>query len=101
MEGWIPTLLPSSFRRLGRPRASTFCGSSRRIPAARSSHGLPAGDIGRALGIPPATLSFHLKEMTYKGLLSQSRFGRSVYYRADIEALLDTLDYLVSEVCGS
>ena len=63
-------------------------------------HGLPAGDIGRALGIPPATLSFHLKDMTYKGLLSQSRLGRSIYYRADIEALLDTLDYLVGEVCG-
>jgi ArsR family transcriptional regulator, arsenate/arsenite/antimonite-responsive transcriptional repressor len=67
----------------------------------QDSYGLPAGDIGRALGIPPATLSFHLREMTYKGLLSQSRFGRSIYYRADIEALLDTLDYLVSEVCGS
>ena len=62
--------------------------------------GLPAGDIGRALGIPPATLSFHLKEMTYKGLLRQARLGRSIYYCADIEALLDTLDYLVSEVCG-
>jgi DNA-binding transcriptional ArsR family regulator len=66
----------------------------------QNSHGLPAGDIGRALGIPPATLSFHLKDMTYKGLLSQSRLGRSIYYRADIEALLDTLDYLVGEVCG-
>ena len=66
----------------------------------QNSHGLAAGDIGRALGIPPATLSFHLKDMTYKGLLSQSRLGRSIYYRADIEALLDTLDYLVGEVCG-
>ena len=92
--------LPSSFRRSARPRGSTYCGWSRHIRAARIPTVSPAGDIGRALGIPPATLSFHLKDMTYKGLLSQSRLGRSIYYRADIEALLDTLDYLVGEVCG-
>lgn len=63
--------------------------------------GLPAGEIAYQLGLPPATLSFHLKEMTYKGLLIQERRGRSIYYRADIETLAQTLDYLVTEVCGA
>ena len=41
----------------------------------------PAILAGRSASRRPP-LSFHLKEMTYKGLLSQSRFGQSVYYRA-------------------
>lgn len=62
--------------------------------------GLAAGEIARALGLAPATLSFHLKDMTYKGLLVQTRHGRSVHYRADLDELLRTLDFLVTEVCG-
>jgi DNA-binding transcriptional ArsR family regulator len=64
------------------------------------SYGLQAGEIARALQLPPATLSFHLKDMTYKGLLEQQRRGRHIYYRADINTVLTTLDYLVTEVCG-
>jgi len=62
--------------------------------------GLAAGEIARALGLAPATLSFHLKDMTYKGLLVQTRHGRSVHYRANLDELLRTLDFLVTEVCG-
>lgn len=65
------------------------------------AYGLPAGEIAYQLGIPPPTLSFHLKDMTYKGLLIQERYGRSIYYRADLDALVKTLDYLVTEVCGA
>jgi len=62
--------------------------------------GVAAGDIARWLGMPPATVSFHLKDMTYKGLLLQERRGRSIRYRADLDMLVKALDYLVSEVCG-
>ncbi|MCB7130161.1 MAG: helix-turn-helix transcriptional regulator, partial [Candidatus Brocadiales bacterium] len=31
--------------------------------------GLPAGVIAEQLDIPPATLSFHLKELTHAGLI--------------------------------
>ena len=50
--------------------------------------GLPAGEIDRRLGIPPATASFHLKEMTAKGLLRQERDGRSIRYRVDVTILV-------------
>ena len=62
--------------------------------------GVAAGQLARTLKLAPASLSFHLKDMTYKGLLLAERRGRSIYYRANLDILLKTLDYLVSEVCG-
>jgi DNA-binding transcriptional ArsR family regulator len=64
-------------------------------------HGLPAGEIDRRLGIPPATASFHLKEMTAKGLLRQERDGRSIRYMIDVAALLQALDFLVGDICSA
>ena len=60
--------------------------------------GLPAGEIGEILKIPPATLSFHLKDMNYKGLVVTRREGRKVYYRANLSVLLDSLEELITHV---
>lgn len=60
--------------------------------------GLPAGEIGKALNLPPATLSFHLKDMNYKGLVLTRRQGRKIYYRANLTVLLNTLDELITHV---
>ncbi len=60
--------------------------------------GLPAGEIGEALDLPPATLSFHLKDMNYKSLVVTRREGRKIYYRANLEVLLNTLDELITHV---
>jgi DNA-binding transcriptional ArsR family regulator len=40
--------------------------------------GLTPGTIAEALQMPPATLSFHLKELTNAGLVTQERSGRSL-----------------------
>jgi len=64
----------------------------------KDARGLPAGEIGQTLGLAPATLSFHLKDMNYKGLVITRREGRKIYYRANLEVLLDTLDELVTHV---
>jgi len=60
--------------------------------------GLPAGEIGKALDLPPATLSFHLKDMNYKGLVLTRRAGRKIFYRANLTVLLNTLDTLVTHI---
>lgn len=60
--------------------------------------GLSAGEIGKALNLPPATLSFHLKDMNYKQLVITRREGRRIYYRANLTVLLDTLDRLMTHV---
>ena len=62
---------------------------------AEEPQGLAAGDIGSRLGIPPATLSFHLKELSQAGLLQPSREGRQIIYMpnfAGIDAFLDFLE---------
>jgi len=37
--------------------------------------GLTVGKIGEVLGLPPATLSFHLKELSHAGLLDFSQMN--------------------------
>ena len=45
--------------------------------------GEAAGRIGEELDVPPATLSFHLKELNHAGLVSSRQEGRFIYYAAD------------------
>jgi ArsR family transcriptional regulator len=61
--------------------------------------GLPAGEIGRRLGLPPATLSFHLKELATAGLVSARQQGRSIRYATDFAAMRDLVAYLSENCC--
>jgi DNA-binding transcriptional ArsR family regulator len=60
--------------------------------------GLPAGQIAKALDTAPATLSFHLKEMSMRSLVSQRRLGREIYYQANLPLVLAALDTLVTDL---
>ena len=44
--------------------------------------GFAAGKIGDELGLPSATLAFHLKELKHAGLVTFTREGRSLIYAA-------------------
>lgn len=61
--------------------------------------GLPAGVIAQRLGIPPATLSFHLAQLSRAGLVSARREGRSIIYVADFEAMNALVAYLTENCC--
>ncbi|RMF41567.1 MAG: ArsR family transcriptional regulator [Planctomycetota bacterium] len=61
--------------------------------------GLPAGKIAEQVGVPPATLSFHLKELSRAGLISHRRAGRSLIYRVDFEGMRGLLCYLMEDCC--
>lgn len=61
--------------------------------------GLPAGEIGGLLDLPPTTLSFHLKEMKQAGLLTSQRLGRSVVYTANMDAISDLMAFLQENCC--
>jgi DNA-binding transcriptional ArsR family regulator len=61
--------------------------------------GATPGDIATALGLPAATLSFHLKELLNAGLLDQERRGRHLIYRADYARMNDLLRYLTDNCC--
>ena len=60
---------------------------------------MPAGQIGERLGLPSATLSFHLKELRQAGLVSVRRAGRSLIYAAEYTAMNDLLAYLTENCC--
>ena len=61
--------------------------------------GLPAGEVGEALAIPSATLSFHLKELKSAGLILCERAGRSRIYRPDFDAMGELLAFLTENCC--
>lgn len=63
--------------------------------------GLVAGQIGESLGIPAATLSFHLKTLAHSGLVTHRQEGRYVRYSADFAAMHALIDYLSASCCGA
>ena len=61
--------------------------------------GMPAGEIADKLGIPPTTLSFHLKELTHAGLVQAERHGRSIRYALRVEGMQQFLQFLSEDCC--
>ena len=61
--------------------------------------GMPAGHIGEQLGLPSATLAFHLKELRHAGLVTFTRNGRSLIYVAAYPTMNALLSYLTENCC--
>jgi len=61
--------------------------------------GLTPGVMQEALGVAPATLSFHLKELASSGLVTQERANRHLVYRAAYEHMNALLGYLSDNCC--
>jgi DNA-binding transcriptional ArsR family regulator len=61
--------------------------------------GLTPGTMSEALGIPSNTLSFHLKELTNAGLVTQERSSRNIVYRAAYDHMNALLGYLTANCC--
>ncbi len=62
--------------------------------------GVCVGDIGAKLDLAPATLSFHLKELSTAGLIAPRQDGRFVYYAPDFDAMNALVGYLTENCCG-
>lgn len=61
--------------------------------------GLTPGSITEQVGVPGATLSFHLKELMNARLITQEREGRHLIYRAAFEHMNDLLGFLTANCC--
>lgn len=61
--------------------------------------GLPAGEIARALGAAPSTLSTHLGLLQRAGLVSSERRSRQIVYRADYDGVGALMRYLMEDCC--
>jgi hypothetical protein len=62
---------------------------------------MAAGEIAAVLGIAPATLSFHLKELSHAGLVKSLQQGRWIFYSADFEAMNSLLAFLTENCCAA
>jgi DNA-binding transcriptional ArsR family regulator len=61
--------------------------------------GMTAGALAEAVGLPPNTLSFHLKELSHAELVAQQRDGRFLIYSARFEAMNGLIEYLSANCC--
>ncbi len=61
--------------------------------------GLTPGAMTEQLGVPGATLSFHLKELMHASLITQEREGRHLIYRAAFAHMNDLLGFLTANCC--
>jgi len=71
-----------------------------RLLVQRGPEGIAAGEIGQRLGLPSATLSFHLNQLRFAGLVSSRRESRSIIYSANFKAMSELVGYLTENCCG-
>ncbi len=62
--------------------------------------GLAAGAVAEALGLPAATLSFHLAQLHRAGLLRQRRESRALIYSADTARMSAVIGFLTEQCCA-
>lgn len=62
--------------------------------------GLAASKISEQLGIPPSSLSFHLKELSHAGLTVSRQDGRFVIYAAQFDTMNALMAFMSDNCCG-
>ncbi|HYD96012.1 MAG TPA: metalloregulator ArsR/SmtB family transcription factor [Noviherbaspirillum sp.] len=62
--------------------------------------GMAASKIAEQLGIPPSSLSFHLKELAHAGLAVPRQEGRFIIYAANFDVMNALVGYLTENCCN-
>ena len=62
--------------------------------------GLAASKIAEQLGIPPSSLSFHLKELSHADLVVPLQRGRFVIYSANFDTMNALMAFMTENCCG-
>lgn len=71
-----------------------------RLLVKRGPKGYTPSELLDRLGVPPPTLSFHLKELVHAGLVVSRRAGRNLYYSPNIERINVLLRFLIENCCS-
>lgn len=61
--------------------------------------GMTPGVLSATLQVTGSTLSFHLKELTTAGLVTQEREGRHLIYRPSLAHMNGLMSYLTAHCC--
>jgi DNA-binding transcriptional ArsR family regulator len=72
-----------------------------RLLVEQGAAGLAAGEIAERIGIAPAALSFHLKELAHARLVKSRQDGRYVFYSADFATMNRLLAFLTENCCAA
>lgn len=62
--------------------------------------GMAAGEIARATGVLPNTLSSNLNILSGAGLVASRREGRSIIYTAAYDRMRELLAFLMEDCCA-
>ena len=71
-----------------------------RLIVQRGDMGLTPSQIIEKLGIPNATLSFHLKELYQSNLITVERQSRNLIYRPNAKLVQNLSEFLLDNCCG-
>jgi ArsR family transcriptional regulator len=71
-----------------------------RLIVQKGDEGLLPSQIHEMLGIPNATLSFHLKELYQAGLITVERQSRNLIYRPNPGMVEDLSQFLLANCCN-
>jgi DNA-binding transcriptional ArsR family regulator len=71
-----------------------------RLIVQRGDVGLTPSQIIEKLGIPNATLSFHLKELYQSNLITVERQSRNLIYRPNAKLVQKLSEFLLDNCCG-
>ena len=71
-----------------------------RLLVQAGSEGMAAGEIARATGALPNTLSSNLNILSGAGLVTSRRDGRSIIYAAAYERMRELLAFLMEDCCA-
>jgi DNA-binding transcriptional ArsR family regulator len=71
-----------------------------RLLVEKGPEGLPAGELGARLNQPSPTMSFHLSQLRFAGLVESRRESRSIIYSANFKMMTSLLAYLTENCCG-
>lgn len=72
-----------------------------RLLVQQGPSGMAAGEVASSLDISPATLSFHLKELSHAGLVTSRQEGRFIFYSADFAAMNELLSFMTENCCAA
>ena len=70
-----------------------------RMLVQQGPEGMSAGAIAERLDLPPATLSFHLKELANAGMVESRQDGRFIFYSANYGQMNGLLEFLTENCC--
>ncbi|MEO8004973.1 MAG: metalloregulator ArsR/SmtB family transcription factor [Betaproteobacteria bacterium] len=70
-----------------------------RLLVQKGPEGMAASAIAEKIGLPNATLSFHIKGLTHAGLVDARQDGRFIFYAANYSTMNELVGYLTENCC--